>query len=156
MITSQSVHLFSGLFAFFSVLTKLQHLSTRMRCRYWIVCEELWYVPRWCKYASGSALHPWKWPGSPWFQVHMDYAGPIQGKWILAIVNAHSKYIDAHIVSSPSSSVTERMLRRTFATHGSPHVIVSDNASSFTSKEFSRFCALNDIKHVRCAPYHPS
>ena len=48
----------------------------------------------------------------------MDYVGPIQGKWILEIVNAHSKYIDAHVVSSPSSAVTERMLRRTFATMG--------------------------------------
>ena len=54
------------------------------------------------------------------------------------------------------SSVTERMLWRTFATHGSPHVIVSDNASSFTSQEFSRFCALNGIKHVSSAPYNPS
>ena len=86
----------------------------------------------------------------------MDYAGPIQGKWILVIIDAHSKYIDAHVVSSPSSAVTERILRRIFATHGSSHVIVSDNASSFTSKEFSRFCALNGIKHVRCAPYHTS
>ena len=89
-----------------------------------------------------------EWPGRPWFQVHMDYAGPIQGKWILVIVDAHSKYIKAHVVSSPSSAVTERMLRCTFVTHGSPHVIESDNASSFTSKEFSRFCALNGIKHV--------
>ena len=88
--------------------------------------------------------------------MHMDYAGPIQGKWILVIVDAHSKYKDAHVVSSPSSAVTERVLRHTFATHSSSHVIVSDNASSFTSKEISRFSALNGIKHVRCAPYHPS
>ena len=86
----------------------------------------------------------------------MDYAGPIQGKWILVIVDAHSKYIDAHFMSSPSSAVTERILRRTFVTHRSQHVIVSDNASSCTSKEFSRFCALNGIKHVRCAPHHLS
>ena len=35
-------------------------------------------------------------------------------------------------------------------------MIVSDNASSFTSKEFLKFCALNSIKHVRCAPYYSS
>ena len=85
---------------------------------------------------QASALHPWEWQGRLWFRVHMDYAGSIQGKWILVVVDAHSKYIDAH-VSSPSSTVIEKMLRRTFATHGSPHVI-----------EFSRFCALNGIKHV--------
>ena len=105
---------------------------------------------------QAGALHPWEWPKRPWFRVHMDYAGPIQGKWILVSVDAHSKCIDAHVVSSPSSALTERMLRRTFATHGSPHVIVSDNASRFTRKEFFRLCALNGIKHDRCALYHLS
>ena len=101
---------------------------------------------------QASALNPWESPERPWFRVHMDYAGPFQGKWILVIVDVHSKYIDEHVVSSQSSAVTERMLRRTFATHGSPHVIVSDNTSSFTSKEFSSFGALNGIKHVQYAP----
>ena len=110
------------------------------------MCEDSANMPQ------ASALHPWEWPGRLWFRVHMDYAGPIQGKWILVIVDTHS--IDAHVVSSPSSSVTERMLRRIFATHGCPHIIVSDNDSSFSSKEFSRFYILNSIKHVRCAPYH--
>ena len=59
-------------------------------------------------------------------------------------------------MSSPSSSETERMLRCTYATNGIPHVIVSDNASCFTNKEFSKFCALNGIEHVSCAPSHPS
>ena len=47
---------------------------------------------------------------------------------------------DAHCRST-SSSETGRVLRRTFTTHRSPHVIVSDNASSFTGKEFSMSCA---------------
>ena len=105
---------------------------------------------------QASVLHPWKCPKRPWLRVPMDYAGPIKSKWILVIVDAHGKYIDAHVVSSPSSTDTERMLRHTFATHGNPHVIVSNNASSFTSKEFSKFCALNGIKHVRYAPDHSS
>ena len=47
------------------------------------------------------------------------------------------------------------MLRCSFARYGSPHVIVSDNPSSFTSKAFFDFSALC-IKDIRCAPYPPS
>ena len=82
----------------------------------------------------------------------MDYADSIKGKWILVVVDAHSKGIDGHVVSSPSSSETERMLWRTSVTHGTTQVIVSNDASSFTNKEFSKFCVLNGIKHVRRAP----
>ena len=84
----------------------------------------------------------------------IDYAGTIKGKWILMIVDAYNKYINAHDVSLPSPSETERMLWRTFAAHVCPHVIASDYGSSFTNKEFSMFWRLNGIKHVRCAPYH--
>lgn len=48
------------------------------------------------------------------------------------------------------------MLWRTFATHGCPHVIMSDNARSFTREEFSKFYTLNGIKHVRSTPCNPS
>ena len=105
---------------------------------------------------QARTLHPWEWPGRSWFWVHMDYAGPTKGKWILVIGDACSKYIDPHIVSSYSSSETVRMLRRIFATYGSLYVIVSDYTSSLTSKEFSKSCALNAIKHYRCTPYYPS
>ena len=33
---------------------------------------------------------------------------------------------------------------------------MSDNGPQFTSNEFSLFMKENNIKHVRCAPYHPS
>ena len=94
------------------------------------ICQDSANMPQ------ASALHPWEWTGRHWFRVHMGYVGPIQGKWILVIVDAHSKYIEAHVVSSLSSAVTERMLRRTFATHGSPHVIVSDNATVLLVRNF--------------------
>ena len=86
------------------------------------MCQDIANIPQVC------VLHLWKWQGKPWFRVNMDYAG----KWILVTVVAHSKYIDAHIMSLLSSSEIERTLRGTFVTHGSPHVIISDNASNFT------------------------
>ena len=76
-----------------------------------------------------AQLHPWEWPGQPWHRIHVDYAGPMDGKMVLVIVDAHSKYIDAHIMNAATSSATITKLRQTFATHGLPSVLVSDNAS---------------------------
>ena len=103
-----------------------------------------------------SPLHPWEWPGHTWHRIHIDYAGPFEGRMILIIVDAHSKYIDAHVVSSARTSATITRLRQTFAVLGLPITIVSDNGSCFTSDEFEQFCKANGIKHVKCSPYHPS
>ena len=103
-----------------------------------------------------SPLHPWEWPGHTWHRIHIDYAGPFEGRIILIIVDAHSKYIDAHVVASATTSATITKLRHTFAVLGLPITIVSDNGSCFTSDEFEQFCRANGIKHVKWSPYHPS
>ena len=36
-------------------------------------------------------LHPWEWLGKPWSQIHLDYAGPFQGKMFLVIVDGYLK-----------------------------------------------------------------
>ena len=95
-------------------------------------------------------------PQKPWSRLHIDHAGPVGGKILLIIVDTHSKWIDAHIVPSTSSSATIDKLRSIFATHGLPETIVSDNGTAFTSSEFQEFLRSNGIEHLRSAPYHPS
>ena len=56
-------------------------------------------------------------------------------------------------VSSPSS---QQVLRHTFATHGLPDILVSDNGTAFTGAEFQFFVKANGFRHVRSAPYHPA
>eukprot|EP00731_Ephydatia_muelleri_P014454 Em0008g174a len=51
---------------------------------------------------------------------------------------------------------TIRELRHLFATHGLPEIVVSDNGTAFSSTEFGCFMKHNGIRHIRCAPYHPS
>ena len=75
---------------------------------------------------------------------------------ILIIVDAHTKYIDAHVLNSATSANTISRLKMTFSVHGLPHVIVSDNASNFSSDEFKEFCKRNGVRHIFTAPYHPS
>ena len=75
---------------------------------------------------------------------------------IVVIVDAHSKYIDAHIVTSATTASTLLKLLQTFATHGLSCTLVSDNGIAFTSQKFQMFCKINGIKHIRNAPYYPA
>ena len=75
---------------------------------------------------------------------------------LLILVDAHSKWLDAHILQSITSAKTIEKLRIVFATHGLPRKVVTDNGASFTSEEFHAFMSENGITHVTTAPYHPS
>ena len=103
-----------------------------------------------------SELLPWSWPVNPWDRIHIDFAGPVENKMILVIVDAGSKYMDTHVMNNATSERTIQCLRHTFALLGLPRYIVSDNGTAFTSDKFQLFCDNNGIKHIRCAPYHPA
>ena len=75
---------------------------------------------------------------------------------LLILVDAHSKWIDVHLTNSNTVSVTIQKLLITFATHGIPSAIVSDNGLCFTSSEFDQFVKCNGIRHLKTAPYHPA
>ena len=108
------------------------------------------------KSPPSASLHPWEWPNKPWYRVHVDYAGPIDGKMFLILVDAHSKWMDVHIVPSTNAQSTIEKFEQSFATLGLPQVMVSDNGSMFTSSEMQHFLSSNGIKHITSAPYHPS
>ncbi|XP_056330368.1 uncharacterized protein K02A2.6-like [Danio aesculapii] len=101
-----------------------------------------------------APLHPWEIPQLPWRRIHIDYAGPWQGKMFLILVDAYSKWIEAFPLNNSTSAVTIQCLRQSFSQHGLPEIVVSDNGSCFTSKEFQEFMSRNGIKHITTAPYH--
>ena len=103
-----------------------------------------------------SPLHSWDYPDRPWARLHIDHAGPYLGHQFLIVVDAHSKWIEAHPVPSTSSETTIKVLRNIWATHCIPEHLVSDNGSGFTSQEFQTFLAENGVKHSLTSPYHPS
>ena len=105
---------------------------------------------------SKAPLHPWEWPSRPWARLHIDHAGPFHGKLFLIIVDAHSKWMDVHIVNSTSAESTISKLCMVFATHGLPEQVVSDNGTGFASTEFKKFLSDNGVQQIFTAPYHPS
>ena len=54
-------------------------------------------------------MHPWEWPKRPWARIHIDHLGPFQGKTILVVVDAYSKWIESVIVPSTSSQYHYRI-----------------------------------------------
>ena len=104
-----------------------------------------------------TLLQPWKWPEQPWSHLHIDHAEPFMGKTFLVVIDANSKWmVEVVIVPSTTSAAAIQMLPTIFATHGLPEIIVSDNATCFTSTEFQTFLKRNRICHITSAPYHPT
>ena len=103
-----------------------------------------------------APLCSWQWPTRPWSRIHIDFAGPMDDLTFLVIIDAHSKWIEVFKMNSTTATATIRELRSVFARFGIPESIVSDNGPQFTSSEFTEFCRLNGIRHVRVLPYHPS
>ena len=86
-----------------------------------------------------SPLQPWKWPTRPWSRLHADFAGPFMGRMFLIIIDAHSKWLEVHPVTSITSTVTIQHMRTIFSTFGLPEILVTDNGPSFVSREFEEF-----------------
>ena len=105
---------------------------------------------------ASAPVHPWEHSIFPWQRVHIDFAGPMKGETFLLLVDAYSKWLEVVRVKSASSQSTICELRKIFATHGLPELLVSDNGTAFTSQEFADFLSRNGVVHVKTAPYHPS
>ena len=103
-----------------------------------------------------APLHPWLWPSKPWQRLHLDFAGPFQGRTYLLVTDAHSKWPEIVEMKSTTAGRTVEELRKLFSSYGLPEQIVSDNGPQFVAEEFASFAKANGIKHIKSAPYHPS
>ena len=103
-----------------------------------------------------STVLTWSCSGKIWSRLHIDYAGPVENKYFLVIVDSYSKFLDVHVTNSMTSNATIELLRKSFCNFGLPDVIVSDNAPYFVSQEMKAFFQKNGIQHVTPAPYNPA
>nr|XP_056708594.1 uncharacterized protein K02A2.6-like [Euleptes europaea] len=98
----------------------------------------------------------WESTHTPWSRIHIDFAGPFQGKTFLIIVDSYSKWLEVIDVGSMTSRTVIIELHKVFATHDLPDTVVSDNGAQFTSSEFKDFLAKNLIRHTTSALFHPT
>ena len=83
-----------------------------------------------------------------------DFVGPLEGRMILIVVDAHSKWSDVIPMKSATALTTVQTLQTLFSRFGVPESIVSDNGPQFVAVEFQEFCKRNRIRHILIAPYH--
>ena len=105
---------------------------------------------------SVAPLHPWVWLAKPWQRIHVDFAGPVEKRMFMVVVDSHSKWPEVIEMTSTASELTIEALQGMCEVHGLPDQVFSDNGPQFVSKEFQQFMKENGIKHTRCAPYHRS
>ena len=105
---------------------------------------------------ASAPIHMWEQPDEPWERIHLDYAGPFMGRMFLIVVDAYSKWVEVETMADATAYSTVHKLRRMFAAHGLPKVMVTDNGPAFTGESFEKFCLRNRIRHVPTAPYHPA
>ncbi|XP_036317440.1 uncharacterized protein K02A2.6-like [Rhagoletis pomonella] len=106
--------------------------------------------------AKINPVHVWMRPTKPFERVHVDYAGPFLGKYLFILVDAYTKWPEAHIMPNMTASCTVQKCEEIFATFGIPQILVSDHGTQFNSVEFQTFLRSNGIFHKQGAPYHPS
>ena len=63
------------------------------------------------QHAPVTPLSPWALPSRPYERVHTDYCGPVQAKMLLVVVDAYTKWIDAHVTIRATTDATIEELR---------------------------------------------
>ena len=100
-------------------------------------------------------------PEYPFSRVGLDLIGPLPitnkgNRYIIVLVDYLTKWVEAEPLQSAESQDVINFLKKIFARHGVPEILVTDNGPQFTSDKTKAFLDLNDIYVNYVATYHPS
>lgn len=107
------------------------------------------------KAPTKTCLSAWPTPTRPWYRAHADFAGPINGRWYLIVIDAYSKWPEIYTMTTTTAAATINAFRDAFGRHGCFEKLVTDNGPQFTSIQFASFCAVEAVEHLTTAPYMP-
>ena len=95
-------------------------------------------------------------PSKPWQTLHADLCGPFpSGESLRIMVDICSRWPEVHVMKSTTSTDIIKCMKTTFATHGIPQEIVTNNGPQFISTEFSTCLSSSGIAHRKVTPYWP-
>ena len=69
-------------------------------------CQQTRHSPPW------APLHQWEFPSAPWERLHANFAGPFLNKMFLAVVDAHTKWLEVLPMSTTTAQTTIKKLAK--------------------------------------------
>jgi transposase InsO family protein len=123
-----------------------------------ILCAQ--YNPR--RQKTPGTLKPIKPPDGVWQLVSMDFHGPINptsqrgNKYIISLTDVLSKFVVTKAVRDNTAQTVVRFLKEDIITKfGTPHCILTDNGTHFTSSLTNELLKCIGTTHLYSTPYHP-
>ena len=99
--------------------------------------------------------HPWIPATHAWERIHIDFGQLFDRQW-LVVVDSYSKFPEIiDMGQNTKSGATIRELRKLFAVHGLPRLVVSDRGPQLVSEEIEDFFRSNGIDHIPVPPATP-
>lgn len=100
-------------------------------------------------------LNPIERPRGPWQKVGIDIVGPIDGTYLLTMIDYFSNFPEVFMMETISSAAVISRLNEVFCRYGFPDSIITDNGRQFVSEEFEQFLRECGIGHVKASAYYP-
>ena len=95
-------------------------------------------------------------PDSPWQHVSADFKGPIGGQYYIHVmIDNLSRWPEVVITKNTRFSSISPKLEDTFALHGVPESITSDNGPPYQSEDWKRFAKEQGFQIRHSTPEHP-
>ena len=99
-------------------------------------------------------LFPSNFSDRSWSHLAMDLF-ELKGKIYLIVVDYFSQWIELQLLEKLNSKTTITQIKSVFATHGIPHIIISDIGPQFVGWEFNFFAQECGFTHVTSCPRYP-
>ena len=124
------------------ISTDIEHfISTCQICRYWARDK-------------AEALISTPLPELPWQKVRMDLFEMNHRHYVI-LVDYYSQYIEVLELRSQTTDSVTQALKATFAYHGIPMVVFSDNGPCYNCAQFASFATSYGFQHRTSSPCFP-
>lgn len=92
-------------------------------------------------------------PVLPWERVSMD-TFEFQKSQYIVLVDAYSDYFEVEHLPNITTPTIIKFCKRQFARHGTPQILITDNAPQLVSIEFREFAQEWEFLHSTSSPHH--